>query len=570
MKKTIRFVWFWTFWHWSREASQAGLLQNEPLAGIADHWNEWFGGVASEQDREAIRGIGRERGAQSQFLVWLFRHWAKEVHAEANRSAPRFAAGQLARVQPFITWESMRRFRSGYGAVGVPAVILSEHSNGKATDVRAVEALVLPAQNPAHRGQVTPEGFKANITELRLPIGLAREVLGGKGRHMLLLFWLMAGRRAYGRPIAIALTVGWLFVVGLLMWLLLGPDPGEQLPIIEGVLLCLWGSLATTALWTAWSEARNLWREGAAWSRRLGEGETRLRADIGLTVEGGSAGLAFALNAMLASYRSGSGATPRSWIWRCVFKSLDHDGRKWAATGIVTPQGWIRPVVLAPKLRACFQHPGISSLLTPVQRGASRAAVENVRDALSPSSPDLEPPSVVASGTRYGFASQTQNLRVQPCRHLSQALMAVGGLSSRCQLAANAIALTTTAFVCAAMADLRSTLLPPSPPMVIRPVSPSPYYLWVSLDTPRAEDFRVVLESRYWTNRRTNVVQYSGPNASNRAEIRLLRFSHARGNNPEDGTIWVERRRKFLWRDYTAGERVGQFTLPYLYRLGRE
>ena len=36
----MRFVWFWTFWHWSKESYRSGSLLRSPLHGIGSHWDE--------------------------------------------------------------------------------------------------------------------------------------------------------------------------------------------------------------------------------------------------------------------------------------------------------------------------------------------------------------------------------------------------------------------------------------------------------------------------------------------------------------------------------------------------
>src|SRR5436853_514752 len=47
----MRFVWFWTFWHWSKEGFRAGSLLRSPLHGIGSHWDEWVRHEASDSDR---------------------------------------------------------------------------------------------------------------------------------------------------------------------------------------------------------------------------------------------------------------------------------------------------------------------------------------------------------------------------------------------------------------------------------------------------------------------------------------------------------------------------------------
>jgi len=148
--------------------------------------------------------------------------------------------------------------------------------------------------------------------------------------------------------------------------------------------------------------------------------------------------------------------------------------------------------------------------------------------------------------------------------------MAVGRLGSKTQFPTNILALAVSIVMLAALPDILNVLAPPAPPAVVKPASPSPYYLWVSLDTRRPGAFDVVFESGFWANRRAPVARYSDPDGSVRSEIRLNRVDRQTTLDEQDGTIWVERRRAFLGRDFKPGERVGSYSLSYITRLGHE
>ena len=100
--------------------------------------------------------------------------------------------------------------------------------------------------------------------------------------------------------------------------------------------------------------------------------------------------------------------------------------------------------------------------------------------------------------------------------------------------------------------------------MIIGPFSPNSSELWVSLDGARSQDFWVVLESGFWSNRRGTVQRPATGGGITRAELPLRRAASQSTQLVEDGTVWVERRRRFLFREFDPGERVGQFTLSYL------
>jgi hypothetical protein len=94
--------------------------------------------------------------------------------------------------------------------------------------------------------------------------------------------------------------------------------------------------------------------------------------------------------------------------------------------------------------------------------------------------------------------------------------------------------------------------------------------LWVSLDTKHPAYFSAVLDSGYWSNRRSEVRRHGGVTPSVRAEIQLHRLTGATAAKEEDGVVWIERRRRFLSREFLPGERVGCYSIPYLTRLGHE
>jgi hypothetical protein len=122
----------------------------------------------------------------------------------------------------------------------------------------------------------------------------------------------------------------------------------------------------------------------------------------------------------------------------------------------------------------------------------------------------------------------------------------------------------------AALPDLRRILLPPPAPVVVGPSSASPYYLWVSLDTEEPQSFRVRFESEFWANRLAEVRRYEDSDQVPRAEMHVQRQPAHLSRDEDDGTIWIERRRSFLTREFLPGERVGHYPLSYVSRLSHE
>jgi hypothetical protein len=561
----MSFVWFWTFWHWSKEGFREGSLLRSPLHGIGGHWDEWFRHEASEADHEAIAKTGRSEAAQRQFISWLLRHWAGETELRAKRQARRFVLGQMAHVEPFKDWAAFGKYHGSYGLGGISAVVLAEGSSGKPEDVRSVEALALDVDPTA--AAVVAEGFQADSIELETPRGAVASLLRGKGFLIFLALWLAAGKRAYPPWLKMTLGFGWAAVAGLILYLRAGPEPGENLFVLSGALVALWSGLILTAATHGATQALRAWQLGRKWVARLEQSQVRLRMNGGLTIRGDSAGLPFCLNTIHSLYRTDSLAARRSWLWERFFDKLRGETQFWAATGAITTEGFLKPVMLEAKLRACLQRDGIKHILTPRQPGAGRKTVHRLADALCA----LRQQSPLSSGgVRLGFAAEEHCLRVHPCRHVAQAVMRLGEFTSKGQMTLNVLAVATSAVILLALNDLQGILLPPPSPAVVAPSSLMPDYLWVSLNTMQADRFLVALESNYWLNRRVEVMPHIGAYGPARAEIHLQRSAAATTTDKEDGTVWIERRYRFLGREFAPGEHIGRYDLSYLNRIGHE
>ena len=564
----MQFVWFWTFWHWSKESFRNGSLLRSPLHGIGSHWDEWFHYEASENDRHCVELAGHSEDSQRAFIAWLLRYWADEEEFRSNGVAHHFVLGQLAQFAPFNHWAAFDKYRSSYGMGGIPAIVLAEKSNGEPQDVRPAEAVVLPADATAPA--VIAEGFEADAVELdtirRAAIGLLR----GKGLLVFLILWITEGQRPYPQWLRIGLRLGWAAVAGLILFLVFGPEPGEQLLFLCGLLMALWGGLLLTAVSVVLSHGWRAWRVGRKMSSAIEEGQVRLRMNGGLTVKGGSASLPFCLNTVfaLSSYKPDTARA--SWLWTRVFRTIRADGASWAATGVVTTGGQIKPVVLEPKLRACLKQGGIRDILAPRQHDAKKQSVDRLINSLAANRRQEATSAQVFQSTRLGFAAEPPQLRTHLCRHVGQSLIALGRFTDRWQQGTNFFALLVSLVMLAALPDLRSIVFPHDAPVAVPPSSTSPYELWLSLDTKHPEYFSVVLESSYWSNRREEVKTRGGPTPSVRAEIRFHRLTGMNEGSENDGDVWVERRRRFLTREFNPGERVGRYSLHYLSHLGHE
>ena len=563
------YLWFWTFWHWSKESFRSRMVVRGPLHGIASHWDEWFRHEASEDDRRAVANIGKTESGQRRFVLWLCRHWVREATSSPARFSARFVLGQLSNVPPFNAWVVFAPFRKSYGNKGVHAIVLADKSPGEPRDVRNVETLFLPPDPDPTASSVVTEGFQAETADLLPVFQATKSLLSGKGFIWFLTRWVISGRRPHTRWMAGCFWAGWLAVGGLLLTLLFGTDPGDSLPLLAGTLLGLWGTLILAGLsvagWVAW----RAWNAGAALNKYFENNQVRMRMTGGLILKGGSAGLPFSLSVLLALYRAQPQRARGSWLWRQFFRRLRSEGGSWAATGVLTADGRIKAVVLAPKLRACLNHGQIKQILTPNQPDARIEAAGSLSDVSIQPSVTAQVEAAVAPA-QFGFAAELPQLRLHRCGHLAKAVMVLGSLVSRRQVAFNLFAVLLSVIVLAGLPDLRSILFPPAVPNPVAPASPSPYELWVSLDTKHPQCFDVVLESDYWSNRRVEVSRRTETIQSVRAVISFHRAMGMTSAHEDDGIIWVERRRRFLGREFLPGERVGRYSIPYLTRIGHQ
>lgn len=554
------YVWFWTFWHWSKEGWRAGTLLDGPVHGMAGHWDEWYRHEASPGERAAIAEAGRTPASQRRFVAWLARRWAADARWCGAHPPARVVLSQLAVLAPFDEWAAFARYRDRWHVPGIAAVVLGEASAGTADDVRTVEAICVPAESDAGTPPVVAQGFHVDPAELAAARDAVASLLGGRGTARLLALWVAAGQRPWPRPVAIALAAGWVAAAVLVAWLLVGPDPGGALPALAGALLALWGTLAATAVLTAAVVAAGAWRAGRRVRARVLRGQLRLRMEGGLTLIGGSAGLPIALNMLLAALRVRERGDAGAWLWRRIARALRAAAPAWAATGVVTADGRVHPVVLAPKLRAVLRHARVAHLLAPAQREASPRAVAQARLSTRPATP------AAGAEVRLGFAAAMGALASHRARHLAHATLAAAGLRSRWQAATGALALVASALVLPALPDLRAIVRPPRAPEIVAPTSQAPHQLWLSLETRHPRDFVVTFESGFWSNRRVPVV---GGDLAGRghAAIPLARRRAVLPVDVTDGTLWVERRPRFLWRTFAPGARVGRYSLSYVSRL---
>ena len=334
----MRHLWFWSFWHWSTESYRGGALLRGPVLGVGGHWDEWYRHEATAAERAEIAADGRDAAAQRRFAWWLARRWAREAPWDGARPPARFVLGQLAAFPPFDRWEALAAYRAGYGAPGIPAIVLAEGSAGEADDVRAVDAVAVPADAASGAPALVPEGFRADPAELATVRRAARSTLGGRGLATFLALWLAAGRRPVPRALGVALAAGWAVVAAIVVRLRVGADPGDALAAWCAALVALWAALTLVALGVAAVTGAALWRGGRRLAARLDRSEVRLRLRGGMTVHGASAGLPLALDTVLAlAHAERVGA--HSWLWRRVAGGLRERAVTWAATGVVRPTG---------------------------------------------------------------------------------------------------------------------------------------------------------------------------------------------------------------------------------------
>jgi hypothetical protein len=164
----------------------------------------------------------------------------------------------------------------------------------------------------------------------------------------------------------------------------------------------------------------------------------------GLTLLGGSAGLPFCLDTLLASYRAESRAHAPAWIWREAIGRLSANAGEWAATGVVTASGRVKAVKIEEKLRAVTQIRDIRWMLTPVQRIGHGGATMFAGAGPSMHKPAEPPSSTTARRGPIGFAAEIRPLRIAQCRSVADALYRASGMRSVPQVCINVLALAVS------------------------------------------------------------------------------------------------------------------------------
>lgn len=560
----MRFVWFLNFWGWSCESHRAGMLLRHPLEGIGGNWDEWFNNEATAAEREEIEAVGRSDSHQEQFWGWLRQVWINDAVRNENQLALVYVGEELARVAPFQGWAVFARREVAAPASGLSAVILAGESEGEAQDVRFVDALVLPVGTPLNGRSVVADGFLADANDLNSARESVLQTLRGRAGWRLLARWAIIGRRPYPTWLSATLTTGWIFVGLLVAWLWFGPEPGTQLRPLSAALFVLWVALVSVALGVTAFEVLRARSAGQRGAEHLAKDQVRLRLPGSFTIKGGSAGLPFSLAILHAVTRAYPKTMRRSWLWRQFAGGMEQAEGGWVATGTTTSAGLIQPVQLGAKVRACLRHGKVSHLLTPAQKESRHATVQRLVAQWAESTAAAHPKSTTETQGRRG------RLQVHRCRHVTDAVLEVARLPRATRRGAVALTFGLSAVMISALPDIRNILLPPPAPVVVAPSSPSPYFLWVSLDTRHPDFFQVVLDSPVWANRRADVAYQSSEPASVRAEIRLLRLSESSIRNLEEGVVWIERRPCFLTRRFEPGEIVGRYTVTYLNRIHHE
>lgn len=559
----MRFIWFLDFWSWSRETYRAEMLLRHPLEGIAANWDEWYGEEATEVERAEIDLVGQNPAIQEEFLRWLEQVWIKDAVTNGNQLVFHFVCGELAKISPFDRWAALAKMRDGGSSGGISAIVLSGQSKGESDDVMTVRAALLPLGGAARSRSIVADGFDAEENDLNVARESTLRLLRGRSGWRMLAAWLVHGRRPYPSWLKPFLAAGWLGIGAGMAWLYFGPDPGAALRVIAITLLVTWAILVLLGVTTAFAvvlQARTAARKSAA---LLSGDQVRLRIDRRLQLKGGSAGLPFALEILRAIARAYPATFNASWLLRQFSAGLQSPETSWAATGIVAASGQVHPVELTPKIRSCFKHGRLAGILVPHQREASNGSIRRVADGTQNAARENPP----VSGEENGPEATQEKLRVHRCRHLGDALLAVARVPSAKQRWLGVFALIVSGVMLCAVSDLRCIVFPPPAPVVVPPSSPSPYFLWVSLDTAHPDFFEVVLDSRVWANRRAEVSFQESLPPSVRAEIRLVRLGETAASDLQEGIVLIERRPTFLSRKFKPGEVVGRYSLHYLNRL---
>ena len=192
----------------------------------------------------------------------------------------------------------------------------------------------------------------------------------------------------------------------------------------------------------------------------------------------------FALNDLLATYRSRPLVGKRSWLWERFFGTFG-----WNRTGgrrresLRSDGGVEHGVVVGPKIRACLRNEDITDVLYTMATGRKPA---DGRSSLQRQGPSDAPQEARSPPWLRRWAEKTAQPPVPSRRaidHRHRRFRQQVSADDECSRACGDGCDGAGAARHPQCAD------PQLPPRVVGPGSPSPYYLWVSLDTKRPEAF---------------------------------------------------------------------------------
>ena len=85
--------------------------------------------------------------------------------------------------------------------------------------------------------------LQADVADLNQPREAVLSLLCGKGFFVFLARWIACGRRPYPWWASVAFCAGWGLLSAAIIFLLTGPEPGEQLGVWFAAMLLLWSSM---------------------------------------------------------------------------------------------------------------------------------------------------------------------------------------------------------------------------------------------------------------------------------------------------------------------------------------
>ena len=436
---------FQEFWEAGESNFKAGQVTTPPLFALRDNWDYWWSGMLNAAQRVEIQNLVKERSVpgqedcQKEFVGWV-QGWLTIKYGRAG--AGHLVLTQLAGLEIFQSWQELQSLRLGEGNC-VHAIFLRKNFGGGVDDVTPLQVFLLPRkEDETFFKLINLDLSAAALEHVHTAVG---SLLCGWGLFRISFLIALLGWKQRVPWLRRSLAAGWLSVLMVVAFLLAGPPLGRD--VLAPLLAALYVFAAAIFSVSVFGCCRELIRSFrlASLFRRsrvcvMAGGEN---AEGGIDANGPSFGVALALGSLLALADEMPLISAESWLWGHLFKALKSSASRWAATGELCSNGWIRKVDrLDDKLKAVLKQPMISDFFIPFQSHSLEDGVHRPGQSENP-------------------------LRLHRSWRLETLLLKAGCFCKPTGIICSMVTGLSMLALCAAWSDVHRILVPSQPPELV-------------------------------------------------------------------------------------------------------